>query len=41
VFCIILLVIRTNLEDKTLCNELEGYRDYAMRVRYRLFLGIW
>jgi protein-S-isoprenylcysteine O-methyltransferase Ste14 len=41
VFCIILLVIRTNLEDKTLWNELEGYRDYAMRVRYRLFLGIW
>jgi protein-S-isoprenylcysteine O-methyltransferase Ste14 len=41
VFCIILLVIRTNLEDKALSNELEGYRDYAMRVRYRLFPGIW
>jgi protein-S-isoprenylcysteine O-methyltransferase Ste14 len=41
VFCIILLVIRTNLEDKTLWNELEGYRDYAMRVGYRLFPGVW
>lgn len=41
VFCIILLVIRTNLEDKALSDELEGYRDYAMRVRYRLFRGVW
>jgi len=41
VFCIILLVIRTNLEDKFLWNELEGYRDYAMRVGYRLLPGIW
>jgi protein-S-isoprenylcysteine O-methyltransferase Ste14 len=40
-FSIILLVIRTNLEDQALWNELEGYRDYAMRVRYRLFPGIW
>jgi protein-S-isoprenylcysteine O-methyltransferase Ste14 len=41
VFSIILLVIRTNLEDKALWNELEGYRDYAQRVRYRLLPGIW
>jgi len=41
VFSIILLVIRTNLEDKALTNELEGYRDYARRVRYRLLPGIW
>jgi protein-S-isoprenylcysteine O-methyltransferase Ste14 len=40
-FSVILLVIRTNLEDQALWNELEGYRDYAMRVRYRLFPGIW
>lgn len=40
-FLAIVLVIRTNLEDKTLQVELAGYREYAMRVRYRLFPGIW
>lgn len=35
------LVVRTNLEDKTLQDELEGYRDYAARVRYRLLPGVW
>jgi len=37
----VLLVIRTHLEDKTLQAELDGYRDYAHRVRYRLFPGLW
>ena len=37
----ILLVIRTTLEDKTLQDELEGCRDYARRVRYRLLPGVW
>lgn len=37
----IVLVIRTDLEDKTLHEELEGYRDYAQRVRYRLLPGVW
>ncbi len=41
VFSIILLVIRTKLEDEVLTNELEGYREYARRVRYRLLPGIW
>jgi protein-S-isoprenylcysteine O-methyltransferase Ste14 len=35
------LVVRTELEDKTLLNELDGYREYAGRVRYRLIPGIW
>jgi protein-S-isoprenylcysteine O-methyltransferase Ste14 len=35
------LVIRTRLEDRTLQEELDGYREYAQRVRYRLFPGIW
>jgi len=35
------LVIRTGLEDRTLCEELPGYQDYARRVRYRLFPGLW
>jgi hypothetical protein len=24
-----------------LADELPGYRDYAMRVRYRLIPGLW
>ncbi len=37
----IVLVIRTNLEDKTLQNELEGYQSYVSQVRFRLIPGIW
>jgi protein-S-isoprenylcysteine O-methyltransferase Ste14 len=40
-FFAIVLVIRTSLEDKTLQDELAGYRDYARRVRYRLLPGVW
>jgi protein-S-isoprenylcysteine O-methyltransferase Ste14 len=35
------LLIRTALEDRTLQEELDGYRDYAQRVRYRLLPGMW
>jgi protein-S-isoprenylcysteine O-methyltransferase Ste14 len=35
------LLHRTRLEDRVLAEELEGYRDYAQRVRYRLLPGIW
>jgi protein-S-isoprenylcysteine O-methyltransferase Ste14 len=37
----LLLAVRTALEDRTLQNELDGYREYAQRVRFRLFPGIW
>ena len=37
----IVLLIRTHLEDRTLQEELPGYRDYAGRVRYRLVPGVW
>lgn len=37
----LLLIIRTALEDKTLLEELEGYKEYAQDVRYRLIPGIW
>jgi protein-S-isoprenylcysteine O-methyltransferase Ste14 len=40
-FLTIALVIRTHLEDRTLRDELDGYRDYAQRVRYRLLPGVW
>ena len=41
VFIATVLIIRTNLEDGFLQDELEGYRDYVMRVRYRLLPGVW
>ncbi|SLN72969.1 Isoprenylcysteine carboxyl methyltransferase (ICMT) family protein [Roseovarius gaetbuli] len=37
----IITVLRTVLEDRTLKEELPGYRDYARRVRYRLLPGIF
>ncbi len=37
----VLLVMRTALEDQTLRQELEGYAEYAQRVRYRLVPGLW
>jgi protein-S-isoprenylcysteine O-methyltransferase Ste14 len=40
-FIIILMVIRTALEDRFLQEELKGYRDYVKQVRYRLFPGVW
>lgn len=38
---IVLFIVRTALEDRTLRAELEGYAEYASRVRYRLLPGIW
>jgi protein-S-isoprenylcysteine O-methyltransferase Ste14 len=38
---VILLFLRTALEDRTLQAELTGYVDYARLVRYRLLPGIW
>jgi protein-S-isoprenylcysteine O-methyltransferase Ste14 len=37
----LLMVVRTALEDKLLLNELDGYKEYAARVGYRLLPGIW
>ena len=41
VLSVILLVVRTSLEDRTLHAELPGYREYASRVRFRLIPGVW
>ena len=35
------IVVRTLFEDRLLQRELEGYREYASRVRSRLVPGIW
>jgi protein-S-isoprenylcysteine O-methyltransferase Ste14 len=41
VLVVLVFVVRTALEDQTLHNELEGYAEYARRVRYRLLPGVW
>ncbi len=38
---LVIAVLRTALEDRTLQAELPGYREYARRMRYRLFPGIY
>ena len=38
---VLLIVARTVLEDRTLLEELQGYTEYAERVRYRLLPGVW
>ncbi len=35
------VIVRTALEDRTLREELDGYEDYARRVRFRLVPGVW
>ncbi len=37
----LLLILRTALEDRTLQEELQGYKEYTQKVRYRLLLGVW
>ena len=38
---VILIVIRTTLEDRTLLLELQGYVEYAAHTKYRLIPGLW
>lgn len=38
---IILLVVRTSLEDNTLRDELAGYGQYIQKTRYKLVPGVW
>lgn len=37
----ILIILRTLLEDRTLTKELDGYYEYSKKVRYRLFPWVW
>jgi len=41
VIIIVLFFFRNALEDKTLLQELSGYKEYAQKVRYRLIPGLW
>ncbi|UCH02466.1 MAG: isoprenylcysteine carboxylmethyltransferase family protein [Candidatus Bathyarchaeota archaeon] len=38
---ILLMIIRTWLEDNTLQKELNGYLEYTKHTRHRLFPGVW
>lgn len=38
---VVLLIVRTYLEDSTLQKELPGYIKYTKKVRYRLLPGAW
>jgi protein-S-isoprenylcysteine O-methyltransferase Ste14 len=40
-YLLVILVVRTSLEDRTLQEKLEGYREYTREVRFRLLPGIW
>ncbi|MCY1459349.1 Phospholipid methyltransferase [compost metagenome] len=35
------LIVRTAWEDQLLQAELDGYVEYAGRVQFKLFPGIW
>jgi len=41
VVALVIIVIRTALEDRALQEELPDYREYARRVRYRLVPGVY
>ncbi|MDL1943601.1 isoprenylcysteine carboxylmethyltransferase family protein [Chloroflexi bacterium CFX2] len=36
-----LYILRTAPEDRTVQEELTGYKDYAGRVRFHLLPGVW
>ena len=38
---VILLLIRTNLEDNLLIRELSGYGEYAEKTQFKLIPLIW
>jgi len=40
-FTVVLIIIRTYYEDKTLKIELKGYDEYSKTTKYRLFPYIW
>jgi protein-S-isoprenylcysteine O-methyltransferase Ste14 len=37
----VVIIVRIVLEERLLREELEGYQEYAARVRYRLIPGVW
>jgi len=40
-FSIILIILRTKLEDGTLKSGLQGYNQYSLKTRYKLIPYVW
>ncbi len=38
---VVVIIVRTALEDRTLQEELPGYKEYMQKTRYRLIPWIW
>jgi protein-S-isoprenylcysteine O-methyltransferase Ste14 len=38
---VVLMGTRAVMEERTLARELDGYAEYATRVRYRLIPTVW
>jgi protein-S-isoprenylcysteine O-methyltransferase Ste14 len=38
---VVLFIVRTVVEDRTLLNELPGYKESAEHTHYRLLPGVW
>jgi len=38
---VLAVIFRTALEDRTLQNELDGYKEYSLQTRYRLIPLVW
>jgi protein-S-isoprenylcysteine O-methyltransferase Ste14 len=38
---VVLYIVRTILEDRTLHDELPGYEEYSSRVKHKLIPGVW
>ncbi|MDX1385603.1 MAG: isoprenylcysteine carboxylmethyltransferase family protein, partial [Thermoanaerobaculia bacterium] len=38
---VVIAVVRIVLEERALCEELPGYREFTSRTRFRLVPGIW
>ncbi len=41
IFSVLVIVIRTYLEDKTLIIELTGYKEYTLKTPYKLIPKVW
>ena len=41
VLLVCIVFLRTSLEDRTLQDELPGYKEFTQKTRYRLLPGIW
>jgi protein-S-isoprenylcysteine O-methyltransferase Ste14 len=40
-FMVVVLIVRTALEDRMLVEELAGYQEYTEKTRFRLIPGVW